>query len=58
MLRQLMLFSFLIQRNFCSLGAMISDKRYIVKKKRIELAALRRLKTLNTIVEAEVSLLS
>ncbi|XP_047966610.1 protein ENDOSPERM DEFECTIVE 1-like [Salvia hispanica] len=42
------------ERNFCSLGAMISDKRDIVKKKRIELAVLRKLKTLNTIVEAQM----
>ncbi|KAL1537178.1 protein ENDOSPERM DEFECTIVE 1-like [Salvia divinorum] len=42
------------ERNFCSLGAMISDKRDIVKKKRIELAVLRRLKALSTVVEAQM----
>lgn len=47
-----------IQRKFFALGGKISDLRDNVKKKRIELAVLRGLNTLNKVVEAQVSLLS
>ncbi|XP_057765208.1 protein ENDOSPERM DEFECTIVE 1-like [Salvia miltiorrhiza] len=42
------------ERKFSSLQGNISDLRDIVKKKRIQLAVLRGIKTLTTVVEAQV----
>lgn len=53
----IILFTFLIKRKFYSLGGKISDIRENVKRKRNELAAMRRIKALSTIVESQVRLL-
>lgn len=55
MLQQLNALFFVIQIKLCSLGGKISDLRKNVKRKRIELAVLREMKTLTSVVEAQVN---